>query len=133
MSVARFVSLVDETGTPAAGLESVLDGLLPADLCILGMGEDKHTASLFPGSAELGPAIAANAPGALPVVAPDGERRVTLTCQALGRSRSLHLLIDGPAKRAVLAEARQETDPLVSPVSAFLDAAHVHYVAGGGS
>ena len=47
---ARFVALNDE---------QALSALLPLDACVLGMGEDLHIASLFPGADRLDEALSA--------------------------------------------------------------------------
>ena len=82
----------------AAGDEPVLD------VCVLGLGEDGHTASLFPGHPE---AEAARAPvigvrGA-PKPPPD---RVSLTLPVLARARYTVMLATGAGKREALARVR---------------------------
>jgi len=74
------------------------------DLIFLGLGEDGHTASLFPGSPvlhERGRFVsAARAPrGARP------EKRVTLTLKALNRARALVLMASGPGKKKIFERA----------------------------
>ena len=111
---ARFVALDDE---PA------LSSLLPLDACVMGMGEDLHVASLFPGadrlkealSAQCGtPALRLRAPG-LP------EERITLTTRALTGPAGRYLLIHGAKKRAALDRARAAVDPARAPVRLVLD------------
>lgn len=127
-AAAAFVPLYDGSAEPAAGmarLESALAGALPLDVCVLGMGDDMHTASLFPGSPELAaaldprgraPAMAVNAPG-------QPETRITLTAPVLSGAGRLYLLITGADKRAALDRAAAETDPLRAPIKAILGAA----------
>lgn len=78
---------------------------LPFDAVILGMGNDGHTASFFPGGDTLhealtnaGPALALNAQGA-------GEPRITLTLPFLLNSKAIYLHIEGPEKAATLDKA----------------------------
>ncbi len=71
------------------------------DLVLLGMGDDGHTASLFPHTAalhELGRLVVANH-----VVQKD-TWRITLTSPVINQAREVAFLIEGEAKAAVLAE-----------------------------
>ena len=78
----------------------------PLDVGILGMGEDGHTASLFPHAPGLEQALSSHNSVAWvrPSTAP--HARLTLTLHALRSARELHLSIAGEAKRAVLARAQ---------------------------
>jgi len=87
---------------PVAGAEAyrrTLAGVADFDLVLLGLGEDGHTASLFPGAHERGEA--ADAPNALPVFGapkPPPER-VSMSAARLGRSREVLFLVAGESKR----------------------------------
>ena len=75
------------------------------DLTLLGLGEDGHTASLFPGAPMgTGPAAA----DVLPVhrAPKPPASRVTLSAARLARSHSLYLIVSGKAKSKVLAQLR---------------------------
>jgi 6-phosphogluconolactonase len=101
------------------------------------MGNDAHTASLFPGAVNIGAALdPANPddacridPVPLPPEAP--FPRITLTAARLLRARSLHLLITGEGKLAVLRQAQASADPLRHPIAAILHApdavVHIHW------
>lgn len=67
----------------------------PLDVVVLGMGEDGHVASLFPGD-ETG--FAPRARRFVAVVGPGQEARVSLSYNALVSARELYLLLRGPAK-----------------------------------
>ncbi len=101
--------------------------IIPAAICVLGLGEDMHTASLFPASPQIGAAMSDEAPPVMAMTAPDGEERVTLTCQALARSGFIHFLTAGPGKRRALKRAMYEPDRLKAPAGALLGSATVHH------
>jgi 6-phosphogluconolactonase len=84
-----------------------LTGEATFDLALLGVGEDGHTASLFPGDAATAEERLWVRAARAPETAAPAER-VTLTFPALRRSRRTLFLASGPAKadivRRVLAE-----------------------------
>jgi 6-phosphogluconolactonase len=109
-SVARFLPLQLDGLSPESGadaLESQFAPRLPIDVLILGMGNDGHTASLFPGGDQLDVALDPAGPRMLlPMHAPGApEPRITFTLPALVSARHLHLHIEGAAKQTVLREA----------------------------
>ena len=126
-AAATFVRLVPESG---ADIESLYEGVereRPISILLLGMGSDMHTASLFPGSAELEAALAPDAPPIMKVTAPDApEPRLTLTAPVLRDAMSVHVLITGEEKRAAMNMART-LPPREAPVSAVLGTASVHW------
>lgn len=111
------------------GLEDQIVPLLPASVCLLGMGEDMHTASLFPRGDALRLALDPQAPTLVAMRAPGlAQPRVTLSAQALAASLSLHIVIIGAQKRAALERA-QGLPPEEAPVTAVLKEATVHWAA----
>ena len=91
----------------------------PIDLAVLGMGEDGHTASLFPDAPGLEKALRSSGPLAWVCPATAPHARLTLTLPALLASRELVLSIAGEAKHAVYRQALLEADPAL-PVSLVL-------------
>jgi len=86
------------------------------DLILLGVGDDGHTASLFPGSPALDETerwvVAVSAPVAPPA-------RLTLTLPTLIRARTIYVIVSGSAKAAPLQQALSgPPDPQRCPASA---------------
>ena len=72
------------------------------DVTLLGIGEDGHTASLFPGNA----ALEEMNRWTLAVVGARSEVRITLTYPVLDSSRDAVFLVTGAGKREPVARAR---------------------------
>ena len=71
------------------------------DVMFLGLGEDGHTASLFPGV----PALQERSAWTAAVVGAKPEPRLSLTYPALDSSRVVAFIANGEGKRAILARA----------------------------
>ncbi len=97
----------------------------PFDLCLLGMGTDGHTASLFPDAEDLAQALSSQqllAPAQVPRLA---QARMTLTPHALLQSRQIVLLLLGQDKWDVFEQAMAATDIAAMPVRVVLHQADV--------
>ncbi len=96
--------------------------LLPLDVLILGMGEDGHTASLFPCSDEIAAALAENNNQALMEVVPKSapHTRITFSFASLITSKNTFLHISGAAKKDVLEKALAGDNKFIMPIRAFL-------------
>ena len=138
-AVARFLGLKNGAPSPDLGAVSAWETFArvprPFDAVVLGMGDDGHTASLFPGSpnlpSALNPAAAAGCVGMWSPVAP--HARLSLNLTALLDSRRIVVLITGESKwrtyaaacaegpvpdmpiRAVLRQSRTPVDVMWSP------------------
>ncbi|GLR20194.1 6-phosphogluconolactonase [Portibacter lacus] len=91
------------------------DGVPIFDLVILGMGDDGHTASIFPDSIELW-----ESPNNTEVaVHPDsGQKRITITGQVINKARSVAFLVTGEGKREKVDEIlNQKEDHQKYPAS----------------
>jgi 6-phosphogluconolactonase len=90
------VELARVTGT-ASGVVPVLD------LVFLGMGEDGHVASLFPGAPE---AVVNSTRWVIPVIGPKPPpQRLSLTFQVLAAAKEVWVLASGVGKEEALQES----------------------------
>jgi 6-phosphogluconolactonase len=72
------------------------------DVTLLGIGEDGHAASLFPGQ----PALQETRRWVVAVIGAKAEARITLTYPVLDSSREVVFLVTGKEKRAVVSRAQ---------------------------
>jgi 6-phosphogluconolactonase len=123
-SAAKFTPLAESRLTPEQELASARSRVamlpLPADLVVLGMGDDGHTASWFPGGMGLAEAMD---PAARVLVAPITapgipEPRLTLTGRVILRARQIALQIEGPGKLATLQRALEDGPVEAMPIRA---------------
>jgi 6-phosphogluconolactonase len=129
-AAARFTGLKNECATPelGAGLAwSTFNGVpRPFDVLVLGMGDDGHTASLFPDSPNLqlglDEAAAAGCIGMRSPIAP--EARLSLNLPALLDSRRIVILITGESKWRTYIAAAQAGAAEHMPVRAVLRQRH---------
>ena len=123
---AQFVGLYtpDSEGIQAQEecSKRVKEKLLPIDVAILGMGDDAHTASLFPRNEKLPQAFdlsnEALCIAITPATAP--YERMSLTLFALLHVSHLYLHFEGKNKKAVFDTAMQGDDIYEMPIRAVL-------------
>ena len=115
----RFLRFKTELGDPAATAreferewhELAIDHL---DLVLLGMGDDGHTASLFPGTTVL---AVENRIASEVYVPRMNTWRVTLTKPVLRAARMRFVLAAGAAKRPVIERVRNGSDDPIAQVT----------------
>lgn len=87
------------------------------DLCMLGMGDDCHTASLFPGSALLQPAALESEQRLFAAVEVPGKGgRLTVTAKGLECSSRIVILVMGASKSAALRRVFDSTPAAYSEI-----------------
>lgn len=122
---ANYISLKSDAEDPLLGqaiLEKNIAKLpLPMDVVLLGMGEDGHVASLFPGLADTAQAIDMKNKKMCHAInrGADEVQRMTMTLSCLMNAKRIFLLFYGKKKLDVFTTAtQQKTDQL--PVSYLL-------------
>jgi 6-phosphogluconolactonase len=97
----------DPPARAAAAYETLLRGQFPGrkrcprfDFCLLGMGADGHTASLFPGR----PALAERRKWAVSTRSPKRDARITLTYPVFNAAGRIVFLVAGEEKSGPLAK-----------------------------
>ncbi len=110
----RIHPIPAEQGPEAAAraYEALVRSVVPFDLVLLGLGEDGHTASLFPGLEWSQDAWVVAVHGA-PKPPPE---RVSLGPRALGDSHGVLVLVTGAGKRAAVEQWRSGADLPVAHV-----------------
>jgi 6-phosphogluconolactonase len=110
-AAANFIPLWSDAATAedaAEAAEIALEDLFPADVVLLGMGEDGHIASLFPASPVLEDGLDPLG-GSLVIAVPVGDpapaqERLSLTLYALRQAFLTLVLIRGEAKRRIVED-----------------------------
>jgi 6-phosphogluconolactonase len=123
---AHFIGLKNAAATPAEGLAWAWRSLAriarPFDVVMLGMGDDGHTASLFPMSPELSQALdASRPPTCVAMQAPvTPEQRISMNLSALLDSRRIIVQIQGATKWSVYQRAKERGPVAELPIRAVL-------------
>ena len=130
-AAAHFVALktdhADATDGTIEAESNVASMSQPFDALILGMGEDGHTASLFPCSDEIKDGLDLTSGRVCLAVTPKTapHQRISLTLPAILHSRNIFLHLTGDKKRQVLEDAVQQGNELEKPITAVVNRAPV--------
>jgi 6-phosphogluconolactonase len=118
---ARFIPLVTQADNESLSIAEACRSFTWPTVVVLGMGDDGHTASLFPGAGELQQGLDLNQKQPIIAVTPPhaAHRRLSMTRAALLKCDKMYLAIQGEAKRTVLERARLGLD-IHLPISYFL-------------
>ncbi|MGF6112496.1 6-phosphogluconolactonase [Pseudomonas frederiksbergensis] len=122
---AQFLSLYSATANlelAAEQADRLLAELPPIDVLILGMGDDGHTASLFPNSPNLADALKVDGTRrCYPMLAPTvPHQRLTMSRALLASAKTTVLSISGQSKLTTLSAALASDDVAAMPIRAFL-------------
>ena len=120
---AVFIPLWQGEGDPVeSAIEAVAALKRPLDVVVLGMGEDGHFASLFPGIPNLSLALdpASERIAIFVPSTPARQPRVSLTLAVLLDAAMIFLSFEGQAKRSILERALAPGPPEDLPIRAVL-------------
>lgn len=104
---SEFMEPADSAAHYEARLRSLMDGRAP-ELILLGMGDDGHTASLFPGSEALDEDSRWYVANVIPET---GEPRLTATYPLLWRAQRLMMITAGEHKAVALKDSFEDKTP----------------------
>lgn len=124
----NIISLKNQAATPFLGVSETNQALAkmpkPFDVVVLGMGDDGHTASFFPGSQDLAAALYPETVNTLctGVIPPAyaAHSRMTLTLPTLLNTKKIIVFFTGRDKKNVYLKACEEGPIETLPIRAIL-------------
>jgi len=125
-SAATFIPLVGGQSDAHAGLDDAMQRVKSlsngADVMVLGMGVDGHTASIFPCCAQVATAMAADNKQQLIVTSPTSApyQRIGVTLNQIIAAKKVYLPLVGSAKVAVFEQACEIENYQTMPIGAVI-------------
>jgi len=122
---ARFIGLVAQGDSAFDGIEQSIElikDIKEIDVMILGMGEDGHTASIFPCCAQVEAAMSVDNHQRLIATQPTTAafERVSFTLNEILAAKQVYLPLNGDNKVRVFEQAQQLEDLAKMPISAVI-------------
>ncbi len=124
-AAAQFIGLVTQGDSAFSHIEqsiAAIADIKAIDVMILGMGEDGHTASIFPCSEQVTQAMSkdnhSRLIATLPTTAP--YERVSFTLNEILAAKQVYLPLSGKNKTRVFEQAQQLEDLAKMPISAVI-------------
>lgn len=131
---ARFIPFYNEKLNLQENIKELAkeieEHVMPIDICVLGMGNDMHAASLFPGAKRLSEALDSDCRHSVLSINPliNEEPRITMTANSLRKAQQLHLLIYGEEKLKSLEKANSINSFHEAPINVALQSKNFHTV-----
>lgn len=128
---ANFVELKTDCDNAADGISEAEENLRkmhqPFTVLILGMGEDGHTASLFPCSEQLSQGLDMQSGKICLAVQPTSapHQRISMTLPTLINSENIFLHLTGQRKKEILEDILANYTEVEKPIKAVIDRAPV--------
>lgn len=103
-------------------VSKIYEKIFPFDIVVLGMGNDSHTASLFPNNERLKEAFDLENNNLTIAITPDTAlyERMSLTLKGILEAQNIFLHIEGEEKLEVYEKALESNDFYKTPISAVL-------------
>jgi len=122
---ATFVSMIGDSleVDEIECSQRIKSTLAPFDVLVLGMGDDAHTASLFPNNPKLAEAYDLTRENICITIEPQHapHTRMSLTLGAILSARHVYLHFQGVSKLNVYKEALNGTDTFAMPIRAIIN------------